>query len=541
MASHNVNIVLRSDKTGSGFADTLKDIGATKRATTDLIINVKKIGNVFGELGSQLGGLFQNILKGSVWGTAAEGVKLVAGKIKDLWNASDEAAKKSAEEAAKATDARIAALDKYVSAVKAAKSEADKATNNTLKSIKDEIDATHALTKAKLELQKAEARARGDSAAVAEADSQIAAASAQSEEAKHKAELEAAQKKINSAYVAANMSNIALTGARADLKKRIREIRSAAEESTTKTVAVQESGVAGLVGSGMTLQRVRASDEERKAAADAAEKDFRESEEFKKMHEKYLDLADAAREAAQAEEDARRQRELLIERKKAADVKAAAEVKNAEADAAEKAAEKERAAEVAAAKAAAAERDRLDRELHQKRMADLRAEIDAQKSAHSGQAAVAAAAQSEFERAFAMYRDPTRAAAEIGEEKDREKDLDRLHRDARRYGGKFRIDELAQLMAGGDTEGVRDTLAKYRKSSSFTPEVEAMVRASAAEKTRDLANERMQKIADKVAELTETQKGAAEAVKNLSSHTAEIEKNTAGLAQKVEELLSVKG
>ena len=26
MASHNVNIVLRSDKTGSGFADTLKDI-----------------------------------------------------------------------------------------------------------------------------------------------------------------------------------------------------------------------------------------------------------------------------------------------------------------------------------------------------------------------------------------------------------------------------------------------------------------------------------------------------------------------------------
>lgn len=171
-----------------------------------------------------------------------------------------------------------------------------------------------------------------------------------------------------------------------------------------------------------------------------------------------------------------------------------------------------RDAEVSAAKAAAQERDRLDRELHKKRMDDLRAEIAAQKDAANPLRATAAVAQSEFERAFAMYRDPTRAASEIAEERDRAADLKQLHRDATRYGGKWRIDELSALMSAGDSAGVQSRLEDWRKSRSFSPEVEAMVRASAAERTRTTVEDELRK----------------------------IETNTSGLAQKLDELLKMK-
>ena len=143
----------------------------------------------------------------------------------------------------------------------------------------------------------------------------------------------------------------------------------------------------------------------------------------------------------------------------------------------------------------------------------LKAEIAASEKLANPLKAVASAAQSEFDRAFAMYRDPEKAAAAIGEEKAYSADLDRLHRDATRYGGKWRIDELSRLMATGDSQGVTDTLASWRKNSKFTPQVEAMVRASAAERTKTTAEDELRK----------------------------IEHNTANLAAKVEELLTMKG
>ena len=190
----------------------------------------------------------------------------------------------------------------------------------------------------------------------------------------------------------------------------------------------------------------------------------------------------------------------------------AAEKQKLEADAAKKTAEERQKAEIAAAQAAAKERERLDREAHQKRMADLRAEIDVQNKAKSAQSAIAAAAQSEFERAFAMYRDPERAAQEIGEEKARSADLDRLHKDARRYGGQWRIDELSALMSAGDTQGVQSRLQEWRKNGRFDASTEALVRASAAEKTRTTAEDELRKISA----------------------------NTADLAAKLEELLAMK-
>ena len=159
------------------------------------------------------------------------------------------------------------------------------------------------------------------------------------------------------------------------------------------------------------------------------------------------------------------------------------------------------------------ERIKAEQELHKLKVDNLKDEIDKQKSAADSQKSVASAAQTEFDRAFAMYRDPEQAAAQIAEERDYAADYKQLQRDASRYGGKWRIDELSRLMAAGDTAGQAATLEEWRKSSRFTPEVEAMVRAAAADKTRTTAEDELR----------------------------QINANTKGLSQKLDELLKMKG
>ena len=62
MASHTVNIKLQS----GGADKVVGDFGKVRKASTDLIVNVKKIGNIFGDFGGSVGSLLQNFLKGSV-------------------------------------------------------------------------------------------------------------------------------------------------------------------------------------------------------------------------------------------------------------------------------------------------------------------------------------------------------------------------------------------------------------------------------------------------------------------------------------------
>lgn len=223
---------------------------------------------------------------------------------------------------------------------------------------------------------------------------------------------------------------------------------------------------------------------------------------------------------------------------KAADEKRAADAQIKAADAQIKAAEDRKKAEEAAAKAWADAMAKYEEALHKKRMDDIRAEIDDAQFAASQKRSVASAAQSEFDRAFAMYRDPEKAAAQIADERDYAADLQRLHRDARRYGGKWRIDELSQLMSAGDTQGVTESLERWRKSKGFTPQVEAMVRASAAEQTKTTAEDELRRLNDKTERLSQT-------LEQMSSERNgkldEIEKNTNQLANKLDELLTVKG
>ena len=159
------------------------------------------------------------------------------------------------------------------------------------------------------------------------------------------------------------------------------------------------------------------------------------------------------------------------------------------------------------------ERIKAEQELHKLKVDNLKDEIDKQKSAADSQKSVASAAQTEFDRAFAMYRSPEQAAAQIAEERDYAADYKQLQKDASRYGGKWRIDELSRLMATGDTQGQAAKLEEWRKSSRFTPEVEAMVRAAAADKTRTTAEDELR----------------------------QINANTKGLSQKLDELLKMKG
>ena len=266
---------------------------------------------------------------------------------------------------------------------------------------------------------------------------------------------------------------------------------------------------------------IKLADEELKALEKVRDAQEAETELYVKERELALD-----KEEKKAEEQ---QKKLTLERLK---------------DAAKAADEKYKATKAAAEKAAKAEMEitkeleNLDRQRHELRMADLREEIAKQKEAAEPFRAVVAAAQTEFDRAFAMYRDPEKAAAQIEEERDYASDLKQLHKDARRYGGKWRIDELSQLMSAGDTQGVTDTLERWRRNKNFTPEVESMVRASAAEKTKTTAEDELRKLNDKTEKLVADLK---ELSNTRDEKLSEIERNTNQLANKVDELLSVKG
>ena len=179
------------------------------------------------------------------------------------------------------------------------------------------------------------------------------------------------------------------------------------------------------------------------------------------------------------------------------------------------AADEKRKVEAARKAAEAEEKARIaaEEKLHQQRIANIKAEVAAQEKSATAKEHAISAAQTEFDRAFAMYRDPEQAAAQIAEERDYAADYKQLQKDASRYGGKWRIDELSRLMAAGDTAGQAATLEEWRKSSRFTPEVEAMVRAAAADKTRTTAEDELR----------------------------QINANTKGLSQKLDELLKMKG
>ena len=230
------------------------------------------------------------------------------------------------------------------------------------------------------------------------------------------------------------------------------------------------------------------------------------------------ELLDKENEAAEAMIEARNLKEenaakLVAAKKAEAEKKAAEEAAEKQAKLDADNAKKVEAERVKAAEAEKKAREKAEAELHAQRIANIKSEIAAKETAANSLQSVAQQAQTEFDRAFAMYRNPEQAAAQIAEERDYAADYKQLQKDASRYGGKWRIDELSRLMAAGDTQGQAAKLEEWRKSSRFTPEVEAMVRAAAADKTRTTAEDELR----------------------------QINANTKGLSQKLDELLKMKG
>lgn len=488
MADKKINIILDTRATGDGFERTNKGLEYSKKAaekatkaSTDLTVSVKKLGNVFGDAGSSIGGFVSNLLKGGVWGMATE---MIRGFISYFVEAAEEA-KRKAEEAMKKVVEQIDSVTSHINSYKSAVAEsadaARAAADAAAAKRRAEIDLTERLTKAEIELTRQRRIAAGESADTVngESDAALREQAAKTARARADAEVAAAERRLSNAQ---------------------EELEDAQKESMTLWDAYRQmkSNHAYMVD-----------DEQRAAHGRQMRAQFAQYESANRREMAANKRVDRESDAVAA---AMQKRAVLEKELEAQELKAANEKAAKEADAAKKVADERQKAEIAAAQAAAKERERLDREAHQKRMADLRAEIDVQNKAKSTQSAIAAAAQSEFERAFAMYRDPERAAQEIGEEKARSADLDRLHKDARRYGGQWRIDELSTLMSAGDTQGVQSRLEEWRKNGRFDASTEALVRASAAEKTRTTAEDELRKISA----------------------------NTADLAAKLEELLAMK-
>ena len=519
MARHEINIALKAD--GS---KAVGEFGKVGKASTDLIVNIKKIGNIFGELGGHVGGFIQNFLKGGVWGIAQSVVAMAVSAITKWRDSAKEAAEKASEAMKKSADEIKATLDSINKDFSSGVSAVDKYTSR----LEKQIETTKRLALAEKELEKQRALASGDKEGAIKADEAMAVISAKSAEEMEAARVKSYERRRALAVDAERKANKELDKATAEVDKinakrqamigdpGRRGDRSVQINKFDESSAWGRANMRAVAWFGMPELEQNRDPQFMAKVRDFRDRAFREerkklfkSDEWKKSGEDLAAASETSNKASKTLFDLRQAlANIDAEEKRRLDENAA---KKKESEA--KAIADTSAAERKAAEDAAKERDRLDRELHQRRMADLRAELEARKAAQSREGATAAAASAEFERAFAMWRDPSRAAAEIGEEKSREADLERLHRDARRYGGKWRIDELAGMYSRGDSEGARAALASWRKSGSFTPEVEAMVRASAAEKTRTTAEDELRK----------------------------IEGNTRDLSRKLDELMRMKG
>ena len=479
-------------------------------------------------IGGAFSGVFEMIMQGGVWGAA---MMAVTTAFKWAWGLIRESAEREAKRTERAWKDGLASIREGAEEIDKAFASSISAADKSISRFDAMTNSVKELTKAEIELAKQRAIANGmsrEDASRAAADLS-AKVDEEAEENRLRHLIETERKRVDAAEAA--------EAATVELKLEATRKKEAAEaeyqrkrdEYVRKNAATMGYIMNGM-GTGVTAYAL--SEKEVAENRARAALDFDESDEGGALRGKVKEAADQLKsiatdeKAIAAADDARNKIALAENALAALDAKRAARLEAARndewdeaekavkerADAEARASETARAAEVRAAQDSARERERLDRELHSKRMDDLRAEIAEQSKAAAPLRAAASAAQGAFDRAFAMYRDPSRAAAEIGEEKAYARDLDRLHADARRYGGSWRIEELSRLMAAGDTQGQAAKLEEWRKSSRFTPEIEAMVRASAAERAKTTAEDELRK----------------------------IEANTAGLAEKLESLLAMK-
>ena len=470
-------LVFESASTGGGMAEFVRQSKDSLGNVSQLTQGVRTLSQTFGTLGQTAGSVVSSILKGGIWGAAAAGVTLVVTAFRK-WR---DAAREAAEAQDRAMKESIARGREAAQALRESYAAAAKAIDEQAKRQKADIELTKQQTKASLELAAAKEKAAGNTAKAAELSRQAAAADRKAAADTAAVDVGAAQKKLTAAQQASGKygefvdSNGNFNARKWERARRRRNGRMMAlQEQINKAEQERlEIGYIESVNAGV------------KAPTDieALRKELETEQEARK---KFVETAPAMRQAAE---------NISTARKELDDAKKAAETVSS----------RSAAAEITAAAAAA--RTAAEKELRGKLAA-----LQSQRSALRGGAGGGSSFQSQFEQAFDLWRDPEAAKAAQDEEKRRDADMKRFRKSVDRYGGKWRIDEYAELMRNGDAEGMQSRLAEWRKSSKFTPEVEQMVKAAAADQNANAAERALQN----------------------------IEKNTADLAKKLDDLLSVK-
>lgn len=277
-----IKILLQSFFDSSGVSKMRNAVRSVVGDVGDLSGSLKKLGTIFGSIGSAAGGLVANLLKGGVWGVMAEGVRMVIDLI-GKWRDKEKEAAEAVEKAAKAAyEARMKAVSDYAAAAEKAHAAADKTTNEHLRLINAEVDATNNLKKALLELEAVRARKRGDTDAAARAERELAGLDAEAAEAKMMNMMEAAANKRYDAQVYLDKLGAGREQAQAAADAESKRI--AAEIAKVRNMAAKEAKGSMAIGQGVAGNVMYAvTDADRKAAADAAEAAYRQSDAYKEL------------------------------------------------------------------------------------------------------------------------------------------------------------------------------------------------------------------------------------------------------------------
>ena len=478
-----VKLVFQSAVSGSGFDDFLRKTEASIANSDQLGQSLSAMSSKLGAVGASIGGVVGNLVKGSVWGAATAAVMGVV-----------EAVRKWRAEAALAAEANSRAFAEVQQKATAAAEQMKGAYQKSIELIdaaakkkKEDIELTNRQTKAEIELAAAKARAAGRDREAAALEAKAGAADARANEQAAAIDVQAAQRKLDAAKKqAAHLPGWKNNGQdfefdprdwererrrRNGRMDRLRLQLRDAEEQNRKAVVDAASPAVAQQG------RIRMADVGR------LRKDL---EDEAAARNKFIENMKAARQAAANVADAER---VLTQARKAERIAIAGNQKTTV---------------VAMAAAARASKD--------EQLAALRQRQQSQDAKRQAQGSEASRWQGEFNAAFDLWRDPEAARQAVEADRRRADDMKAYRKAVRRYSGQGRIDEYARLMREGDEEGMQSRIAEWRRNSRFTPQVEQMVKAAAAEQNRNAAERSL----------------------------ANIEKNTQDLASKIDELLRLK-
>lgn len=509
MANGTVNLLIKSISDASGFTSAIDNSRRLADSFGFVGGHAKRLGTVVSLVGSGIGSVFKHLLEGGVWGVATKAISFVV----DLVRKHKEEVEKAADAERKAFENRVKAIDEYRAAVDKCYSASVSAIDRNLKKINDEIDATHELQKAELELERERMRAAGDAAGASSVEDKMKELDASASAEKMLASISAAEKRVDAARkraedspMAERAANEAAMLAGEAYQSAMDKVRAEAEKGARGDASVMTT-VYGAV-----VIHAAATESQRKAAGDAAVKAFMETDGYRKLAEskKTADetLKRAHDERVKADEEletSRRHLENLGMRADAMIKRFDASEMKASNDAAE---EREKADDVEAKK----REDEAKRE-HEIRMKAIQ---DEEKARLDAERKVQAEATSRFEREFALYRDPNAMNRKFDEDDARKTDIERMKMDVLRTQSGAKVAEISNLMRAGDEAGVEARFASWRRGGYFSGmkrEQEQLIRTAAAYENRNQSE------------------------RNL----AEIARNTAGLDQKLDQLLTMKG